>query len=192
MNATEPPPQERFEGNKVLDRAMPLIWRHRGLCLGLALGPALVCALLSCVLGLFPPWFSPPTADPQALPILRFALLFTLILVPLVLQAVFVDITIADRKGERPTVANCLRIAILETFLPIPVAIFFALVITFLSPIGILLLFVSTGPLIAALAVAIPAGRMERSEDTSSIRRSAALTRGHRWQVFSLVFALLL
>jgi len=192
MTETEVRPELPFESNKILDSAMRLMWRHRALCLGLALGPAVICAILSYFVGLFPPYSIPPAAEPLSLPLLRFALLFTTFLMPLVLQAVFVDIHHADRKGEPPTLFSCLSIATLESFLPIPIAILFALLITFLSFLGILLLFVATSPLIAALSLAIPAGRMERGEDTSSIRRSASLTRGHRWQVFNLVFGLIL
>ncbi|TPN80776.1 hypothetical protein FJ987_19350 [Mesorhizobium sp. CU2] len=115
-------------------------------------------------------------------------------------QAALVRATIEDLNGKRPSVGDCIQIA-LSSFFPtlgIGLVIILALVLAAMV-LGVMAMVIPViGGLIAILAlipmamwlisisVAVPVLVQERPGVFASISRSRALTKGSRWRVFGL------
>jgi hypothetical protein len=88
-----------------------------------------------------------------------------------------------DMGGQRVDLGESLRVGMRRFFPVVGVAI----TTTILGALG-LMVFVVPGVMFIALSfVAIPACVVERRGPFSSIGRSADLTRGHRWKIFTLM-----
>ena len=94
--------------------------------------------------------------------------------------------TLQELRGNRVSTGDCLRRGLATVFPVLGVA--------FLESLGIILgtvAFVLPGVILMAMWwVAIPVAVIERPGIIESLKRSAALTKGHRWGIFGLVFLL--
>jgi len=88
-----------------------------------------------------------------------------------------------EMRGQRASGADCLRRAVSLFFVVAAVAVV-AVVATLAAAI---LLIVPAFIVATMLWVAVPAAVVERPGVFRSLSRSAALTKGHRWQIFGII-----
>jgi uncharacterized membrane protein len=101
-------------------------------------------------------------------------------------QAIILFGAFQDMRGLRFPIGESLRKG-LARFFPI----FGMLVIEGLGLLaGFILLFVPGYMLYTAWYVALPVLVVERLGPVASLRRSAALTKGHRWKIFGIIFVM--
>ncbi|MER9144390.1 hypothetical protein NKH92_17050 [Mesorhizobium sp. M0871] len=127
-----------------------------------------------------------------------------LLILAFLAQAALVRATIEDLNGKRPSIGDCIQIA-LRSFLPtlgiglvIIVAMFLVAmiltVITMAIPIvGGVIALLSLIPIamwLISISVAVPVAVQERPGVFASISRSRALTKGSRWRIFALFLVL--
>ncbi|MCL2716358.1 MAG: hypothetical protein FWD68_17780 [Alphaproteobacteria bacterium] len=179
---------QKLESSIVLDTAMRIGWRYKGTLFLLVLCLTAVFAALSCGFGLLLPSSFHPNGELNPRALVKIALYATEIFVPMLLQAVLVDVYVADLEGRRPAPGSCLRSAAGAAIPALAIGIVIFLAVTIAG-----LFFIIPGIMLAvALFVAIPAQRRDGGGVNVSINRSLELTQGRRWQVFSLVFNLAL
>jgi len=94
--------------------------------------------------------------------------------------------TFQDLRGNRVRVAECLRRGLSTVFPVVGVAI----LNTVLVILGTMVLIIPGIMLWVALWVAVPVAVVERPGVIASLRRSAWLTKGHRWRIFGIVLVL--
>jgi hypothetical protein len=118
------------------------------------------------------------------------ALIFTGILLTMVLsalsQAVVLHGAFESMRGGRPDVLTSFR----HAWRRFPAVIGVALLSALLAGLGCLALVVPGLILITMWYVATPACVVERIGPWSSLKRSAALTKGHRWKMFGVIIVL--
>lgn len=102
------------------------------------------------------------------------------------LTATLIYGAIQDLRGERVSIAACLRRA-LAVILPV---IGVAILVTLAIGVGFVLLIVPGLIVLVMYFVAMPVAVVEQPGVFASLRRSAELTKGHRWTVF-FVFVLI-
>jgi len=90
---------------------------------------------------------------------------------------------VQELRGRRVSAGDALQRGIQLFFPMIGVALLVGLIIV----IGMIALVIPGLIAITVLWVAIPAAVVERPGVTESLRRSSALTRGHRWGIFGLI-----
>lgn len=99
-----------------------------------------------------------------------------------VLQAAVIHGAVSDLNGRRASLGACLSTGV-KFFLPtLAIAILFSFGVAF----GFLLLIVPGLILTTMWVVAVPVEVVEKTGVFGSFSRSAALTKGHRWQIFAL------
>jgi uncharacterized membrane protein len=98
-------------------------------------------------------------------------------------QAVIVYGAFQDMRGRPVNLGDCLRVGLGRFFPIIGLAICVSIGLT----IGFILLFVPGLILAIMWFVATPACVVERLGPLSSMGRSSALTKGHRWKIFGMV-----
>jgi hypothetical protein len=103
-------------------------------------------------------------------------------------QAIILFGAFEDMRGRPVNLMESARVA-LNRLLPV---VGVALLIGLLTGIAAILLVIPAFIVMTMLFVAIPACVVERMGPTRSLRRSAELTKGHRWAIFGLWFLLLL
>ncbi|MER8648988.1 MULTISPECIES: hypothetical protein [unclassified Mesorhizobium] len=106
----------------------------------------------------------------------------------LVLQSALVRATIEDLNGKRPTLGDCLQIAI-RYFLP---TLAIGLLVGLGAGLAALALLVPGIILWLGWSVAIPVQIQERLGVFGSMSRSRALTKGSRWSLFGLFLVLII
>jgi len=94
--------------------------------------------------------------------------------------------TFQDLRGSRVRVVECLRRG-LSTVFPVVGVAFLNTVLVIL---GTMALIIPGIMLWVALWVAVPVAVVERPGVIASLRRSAWLTKGHRWRIFGIVLVL--
>jgi hypothetical protein len=104
------------------------------------------------------------------------------------LQAALVHGTVVSLNGRKASFGECLSTG-LANFFPL---FLIALLETLGLALGFVLLIVPGFMLLMRWAVAVPARVVEHTGVVESFRRSAELTRGHRWSIFGLAIVLLL
>ncbi len=108
------------------------------------------------------------------------------VLIELVLRQVAVGAisygVFQEMRGQRADLADCLRRAVSLVFPVVGVAIVSVIAIVFAA----ILLIVPAFIVAAMLWVAVPVVVVERPGVMNSLSRSAALTKGNRWRVFSI------
>jgi hypothetical protein len=102
--------------------------------------------------------------------------------------AVLVYGTIRELRGDRAPIGDCIKGGLGVLFPVIGIAIVEGLI----TVVGLVLLIVPGIIAMAFLWVTIPVAVVERPGIFASLRRSAELTKGHRWPIFGLVFLLLI
>jgi len=104
------------------------------------------------------------------------------------LQAALVHGTVVSLNGRKASFGECLSTG-LSNFFPL----FLIALLEMLGLVmGFVLLVVPGFMLLMRWAVAVPARVVEHTGVVESFRRSAELTRGHRWSIFALAIVLLL
>jgi len=101
--------------------------------------------------------------------------------------AAVVDAAIDDMRGRPVDMAKALRVA-LRRFFPV-LAVTIAVVV--LAVLGFVVIAFLTAMIVSAYFVVVPACLVEGLGPMQSLRRSAELTRGHRWRIFALWFSIL-
>jgi hypothetical protein len=96
--------------------------------------------------------------------------------------------TFQDLRGRQASLDECVRRGI-ALILPV---IGVAIVMTIIISVGTLLLVVPGLIFATMLWVAIPVAVVERPGVIASLKRSATLTKGHRWQIFGILILLVL
>lgn len=94
--------------------------------------------------------------------------------------------TFQDLRGSRVRVIECLRRGLSTVFPVVGMAIFN----TVLVILGTMALIIPGIILWVALWVAVPVAVVERPGVIASLKRSAWLTKGHRWRIFGIVLVL--
>lgn len=127
-----------------------------------------------------------------------------LLMLAFLAQAALVRATIEDLNGKRPSIGDCIQIA-LRSFLStlgiglvIIVAIFLvAMILTIITMaipiVGGVIALLSLIPIamwLISISVAVPVAVQERPGVFASISRSRALTKGSRWRIFALFLVL--
>jgi hypothetical protein len=102
--------------------------------------------------------------------------------------AAAVDGAIDDMRGRRPDAAKSVRVAS-QRLLPV-LGVTVAVVV--LAILGFAVLVFPAAIVISACFVAVPVCVVEGLGPIQSMRRSVELTRGHRWRIFALWFAIML
>jgi hypothetical protein len=102
--------------------------------------------------------------------------------------AAVVDIVIDDLRGRPVNIRKALRVA-LRWFLP---ALGATAAVVGLAILGFALLIVPAAIVVSRFFVVVPACVVEGLGPVQSMRRSAELTQGYRWQIFALWFAILI
>jgi hypothetical protein len=98
------------------------------------------------------------------------------------ITAAIIFSVVQDLRGQRVSVGAALQRGI-QLFLPVVGVAFLVGILTFVATLAL----VVPGFIVATILwVAIPVAVVERPGVTASLRRSAALTRGHRWGIFGL------
>jgi len=98
------------------------------------------------------------------------------------LQAALAHGTIVSLNGGRAPLADCLLMS-LRNALPLAAIVFLAVIAIVL---GFVVLIVPGVMLSCTWAVLVPVRVVEQTSVAGTFRRSAALTRGHRWPIFGL------
>ena len=96
--------------------------------------------------------------------------------------------TFQDLRGRRIGVATCVRRGLATVFPVLGVALLYTLAVM----LGSVALIVPGVMLYTAFWVAIPVAVVERPGVVASLKRSAALTKGHRWRIFGMIMVLAL
>ena len=91
--------------------------------------------------------------------------------------------TIRELRGSRASVGECVSWGLRLLFPVIGIA----LLVTVAVGLGLLLVIVPGLILLTMWWVAVPAAVVERPGIIRSLRRSAELTKGHRWRVFAII-----
>jgi len=177
---------QKLDSSNVLDTAMRIGWRYKGTLLALVICLTIVFTTLSCGLALLLPSSFHPNGEFNPGAVFTIAFRACCLLVPMLLQAVLLDVYVGELQGRRPAPGSCLRSA---TRAAIP-ALALGILILLAVIIGGVFFLVPGIMLFVALFVAIPAQRMEGGSINNAINRSLDLTKGRRWEVFSLVFNL--
>jgi hypothetical protein len=125
--------------------------------------------------------------DPRAIGFgLAYGLLQLLLSVLLTVAAVF--LTVREIRGQRASVGEALRIGLGRVLPVLGVAILVSLAIG----LGFIALVVPGLILLVMFWVAVPVAVVEQPGVLASLRRSAALTRGHRWKIFAILLIMML
>lgn len=96
--------------------------------------------------------------------------------------------TFQDLRGRRVGVAECLRRGLSTVFPVVGVAFLGTLIVS----LGTLALIIPGIILWIMFWVAVPVAVVERPGVIASLRRSAQLTKGHRWRIFGIVLVIAL
>jgi hypothetical protein len=102
--------------------------------------------------------------------------------------AAVVDIVIDEMRGRPADMSKALRVAG-RRFLP---ALGATIAVVGLAILGFALLIVPAAVVVSRLFVVVPACVVEGLGPAQSMRRSAELTKGYRWRIFALWFAILM
>jgi hypothetical protein len=101
--------------------------------------------------------------------------------------AVVIDVVIDDMRGRPVEMSKALRVA-LRRFFP---ALGATIAVVGLAILGFALLIVPAAIVVSMFFIVVPACVVEGLGPVQSMRRSAELTRGSRWRIFALWFAVL-
>lgn len=102
------------------------------------------------------------------------------------LGASVVDLTLDELRGRPPTFYAGVASGVGKA----PVVLALALALALIYTLGFVLFIVPSVVAAVLLWVAVPAAVVERTGIVSSLKRSLALTKGHRWPIFGLVILL--
>ncbi len=126
-----------------------------------------------------------PNFSPQTAIVFVVSLIAAFALMP-VCQAIILFGAFQDMLGRDFAIGESLRRGLARIF-----PIFGMLIVEGLALIvGFMLLFVPGYMLFTAWYVALPALVVERTGPVGSLSRSAALTKGHRWKIFGIIFVM--
>ena len=171
---------DRFRIGRVLNDSFAVIRRNPALCLGL--GGVLYAAPRFA----FFQWYvrAPVGSGGAGLsPQVFFSLAVPLYVgVIAILRTSLVRAAIVDMRGEKPSLADSLGVA-LALFFPVLLT---SLVVTLATMLGLILLVVPGILLLLRWSVAIPVLIQERHNILDSMARSRDLTKGNRWALLGL------
>ncbi len=102
--------------------------------------------------------------------------------------AAVVDVAIGDMRGRPVGMSKALRVA-LRRFFPALVA---TMAVVGLAILGLALMIVPAAIVVSMFFVVVPVCVVEGLGPVQSMRRSAELTKGFRWRIFALWFAILM
>jgi hypothetical protein len=126
-------------------------------------------------------------APGQSLALLSIGVLLMIVLA-YVSQAVILHAAFQDMRNRPVNLGESLRVG-LARFLPIVVL---AIILAFLVGLASLLLLIPGLILITMWFVGTPVCVVERRGPWASLKRSAELTKGHRWKIFGLMILLII
>lgn len=181
---------DRFRIGRVLNDSFAVIRRNPVLCLGLGV------LLYAAPRFAFSLWYVQATAGsagaaPQSFfsqhAMLAIAGVLLYVGVIAILQTSLIRAAIVDRRGEKPSLADCLGVAF-TLFFPVLLT---SLVVTLAIMLGLILLVVPGILLLLRWAVAIPVLIQERPNILDSMARSRDLTKGNRWALLGLWLTLI-
>ena len=132
-------------------------------------------------------WVS-PVAEAGAPATGDIAIFLVNVLLTYLLTAALVYGTVRELRGSRASLAECVSRGLGLVFPVVGVAI----VAGVATAVGSLLLVIPGLIVASMLWVAIPVAVVERPGVFASLRRSAELTKGKRWQVFGIIMIILL
>ncbi len=115
--------------------------------------------------------------------LLRFILIFVLMLPGFVLQAALTRASIDDLSGKPVSVGNSIQVGLANLFPLFGLAIVLSLGVG----VGVMLFVVPGLILLCCWIVAAPALVVEKLGIFASMQRSLNLTRGHRWAMFGII-----
>jgi hypothetical protein len=187
---------DNFSLGRVVDRTFGVLGRNLAAFVGLsalAQTPTLAMNLLRLRLGIH--FFNGVQPDPRVNPwgisvrYLVFELATYLVTTALayLLYAAITHATISDLTGRRASTADGVRAA----FRHAPALVVIAVVSLLGFASGLILLVVPGILLSLAWTVAVPVCVIEQAPILTTFRRSAFLTRGHRWPLFASYLALI-
>ena len=116
-------------------------------------------------------------------PLAVFAAVVLVLLLTLVATAALVYGTVQELRGQTISMSACISRG-LSTMLPV---LGVAVLVGVIFMIGFILLVIPGVIAYLVLWVAIPVAVIERPGAIASLRRSAQLTKGHRWQILGIV-----
>ena len=129
--------------------------------------------------------------DPQDIGASLFAALLGVLLMvvfSMLSQAVIVHAAFQNMRGRPVQIADAINVA-MQRFFPI---LGVALLTAVLAGLGMLAFLVPGFILLIMWFVAIPACVVEQRGSWASMRRSAELTKGHRWKIFGMLILMLI